>query len=77
MNMYTVCPRSSDPYYIVSYYTKWVTTSWTYSIKCCIHFTEKGEEEKKERDIRYIEKRGEKCFFNIYLSLPKYKKFKL
>ena len=22
----TVCPRSSDPFYIVSYYIKWVTT---------------------------------------------------
>ena len=29
---YTVCPRSSDPFYIVSYYIKWVTTSWTDSI---------------------------------------------
>ena len=28
---YTVCPISSDPFYIVSYYMKWVTTSWTYS----------------------------------------------
>ena len=27
----TVCPRSSDPFYIVGYYTKWVTTSWTHS----------------------------------------------
>ena len=24
---YTVCPRSSDPFYIVTYYIKWVTTS--------------------------------------------------
>ena len=30
----TVCPRSSDPFYIVIYYIKWVTTtSWTYSIQ--------------------------------------------
>ena len=29
---YTVCPKSSDPFYIVSYYIKWVTTSGTYSI---------------------------------------------
>ena len=29
---YTVCPRSSDPFYIVRYYLKWVTTSWTYSL---------------------------------------------
>ena len=25
----TVSPRSSDPFYIVTYYIKWVTTSWT------------------------------------------------
>ena len=25
----TVCPRSSDPFYIATYYIKWVTTSWT------------------------------------------------
>ena len=25
----TVCPRSCDPFYIVTYYIKWVTTSWT------------------------------------------------
>ena len=28
----TLCPRSCDPFYIVSYYIKWVTTSWAYSI---------------------------------------------
>ena len=28
----TVCPRSSDLFYIVSYYTEWVTTSWPYRI---------------------------------------------
>ena len=26
----TVCPRSLDPLYIVTYYIKWVKTSWTY-----------------------------------------------
>ena len=25
----TVCPGSSEPIYIVTYYIKWVTTSWT------------------------------------------------
>ena len=24
---YTVCPESSDPFYILTYYIKWVTTS--------------------------------------------------
>ena len=28
----TVCPWSSDPIYIVGYYIKWVTTSWTDSM---------------------------------------------
>ena len=26
----TVCPGSSDPFHIVSYFMKWVTTSWTH-----------------------------------------------
>ena len=29
----TVCSRSSDPIYIVSYYIKWDTTFWTHSIR--------------------------------------------
>ena len=28
----TVCPGRSDPFYIVSYYIKWVTTSWTHGM---------------------------------------------
>ena len=28
----TICPGSSDPFYIVTYYIKMVTTSWTQSI---------------------------------------------
>ena len=27
----TVCPGNSDPFNLVSYYIKWVTTSWTHS----------------------------------------------
>ena len=26
-----MCPRSSDPFYVVTYSIKWVTTTWTYS----------------------------------------------
>ena len=26
---YTVCPGSSDPFYILTYYIKWIPTSWT------------------------------------------------
>ena len=26
-----ICLRNSDPFYLVIYYIKWVTTSWTYS----------------------------------------------
>ena len=28
----SVFPRSSNPFYVVICYIKWVTTSWTYSI---------------------------------------------
>ena len=28
----TICPGSSDPFYIVTYYIKFITTSWTQSI---------------------------------------------
>ena len=31
--LYTVCPGSNDPFYIVTHDIKWVTTSWTYSSK--------------------------------------------
>ena len=27
----TVCPGSSDPFYIITYYIKWVTISWTHN----------------------------------------------
>ena len=27
-----MCPRSSDPFHIVTYYIKWVPTSWTHNI---------------------------------------------
>ena len=28
----TVCPGSSDPFYILTYYIKWATTSWIHSM---------------------------------------------
>ena len=31
MEIYHVCPRSSYPIYIASYYIKWLTISWTYN----------------------------------------------
>ena len=35
----TICPGSSDPFYIVSYYIKWVTISWTYCTSNNLSFT--------------------------------------
>ena len=29
---YTVCPRSLDPFYTVTFHIRWVKTSWTYNI---------------------------------------------
>ena len=39
---FTVCPGSSDPFYIVFYYIKWVTIYWTYSttLRPCEYFLE-------------------------------------
>ena len=31
LDVYTVCPRSPDPFYTVNYYINWVKTSWPYS----------------------------------------------
>ena len=30
-NWYTVSPKNSDPNHIITYYKRWVTTSWTHS----------------------------------------------
>ena len=37
---YTICPGSRDPLYIVNYYIKWVTTSWTHGISL-LHLSNK------------------------------------
>jgi len=53
-----MCPKSSWPLYIVTYYIKWVTTSWTNSTNICFRWNGYGplkktygyakkEEEKK------------------------------
>ena len=44
----TVCPRSNDPFYIVTYYIKWVTTSWTDGILNAVR--QKRLHVVKERD---------------------------
>ena len=38
----TVCPKSSDPFYVVTSYIQWVTTSWTYSIlhSCLLNWSD-------------------------------------
>ena len=38
----TVCPRSSDPSSIVSYYKNWVNTSWLYSMYTFTLFVNKS-----------------------------------
>ena len=37
---HTVCPRSSDSFYMVTCYIKWVTISWTYSISLSVLYSE-------------------------------------
>ena len=33
----TICPRSSDSFFIVTYYMRWVTAAWTHSMIQYIH----------------------------------------
>ena len=35
---FTICPGISDPFYIVGYYIRLVTTSWTHSIWFASYF---------------------------------------
>ena len=55
----TVCPRSSDPFYVVTYYINWVTTSWKYTVVS--HFISNlnytvcpGSSDPPEKNIKYI-----------------------
>ena len=53
----TVCPRSSDSFYVVTYYMKWVTTSWTYCMQVpeCVngmHHKEKEGDPQPEHCYR-------------------------
>ena len=45
-----MCPRSSDPFYIVTYYIKWVTISWTLA-KRGGKFSDGWEKKEKENKI--------------------------
>ena len=37
---HTVCPMSTDPFFVVNYYIKWVTTSWTCNTVYVLFFYE-------------------------------------
>ena len=52
----TVCPRISDPFYIVSYYVKWVTTSWTHGtcLPLPTHTVHIPERKRKKREMNPI-----------------------
>ena len=60
----TICPRSSDPFYKVSYYIKWVTTSWTHSTSQMFSGTYQVLETKFRIHL-LVESR-----FGLYLNLP-------
>ena len=48
MSMSSVCPRSSDQLYIVSYYINWITTSWIYSMSFALF---KQKQTLKNKDV--------------------------
>ena len=56
----TICPRSSDPFNIATYYIKWVTTFWTHS---------RGKLEKQQGKKEWLLRERElwnMIFKNIY-----------
>ena len=61
----TICPRSSHPFYIVTYYIKWVTISWTFSVediskKQKYMFLYQTQEKSNFQRERQQDKKGEK-----------------
>ena len=65
----TVCPRSSDPFYVVTYYIKWVTTSWTHSICVVICICLRLTSSKLQCRWRRITEIF--CIFNIIFIITK------
>ena len=61
---YTVCPGSSDPSYIVSYYTEWVTTSWTYGTEG-VGSNPRHMRTMEARPSVYIYRNCDVCMYNI------------
>ena len=54
----TICPRSSDSFYIVSYYKKWVTFSWTHSREIEIGKRQSSKLSRKENAVPDILYKG-------------------
>ena len=59
----TVCSGSSDQFYIVTYYIKWVTTSWTYSMRAIRLFCDS----RKKRNIYCIHAYANKYYMTFKL----------
>ena len=65
---HTVCPRSLDPFHIVSHYIKWVKTPWTYNrFKHFNISSMKSLFYLKEIEIKAFELSGISAFFIRYL----------
>ena len=50
----TICPGSRDPFYIVAYYTKWVTTSWTFSTVRILSLKTLGNANQKYETVQDV-----------------------
>ena len=57
-----MCQRSSDPFYIVTYYMNWVTTTWTHSMS---NLEERGRKDRKRRGERHKKLEEQKENLNI------------
>ena len=66
----TVCPRSRDPFHVVTNYIKWVTTSWTYSILYFFLWNISTELNEKQSNHQIF--KNEVNCHNIYCGLRVY-----
>ena len=72
--LYTVCPRSSYPFHIVSYYVKWGTTSWAYSTRNTISprpvpfLTSTSSRDLRRLDLRTTNQLNLFRLFDLYFS---------
>ena len=70
-----MCSRSSDPFYVLTYYIQWVTTSWTHSIRVLIQMAY-GDINKDKLSIKQRQKDKPTIETNIHTQIHRHRETK-